>query len=319
MGLFDLYSKRRKRERGEVSDVYAYDAIPDALRNQIIQIWRETIGQPYVIPRSAQYASVIDDMYHSIVQVLRKEYGVFQLSKERIDPSNKEDSINDLTVWFIVQTDVEKILDAVELSFRVIDKICSKGGYLGRGKAATVASDAIDELNARFKEHGVGYQFVDGEIIRVDSQLIHQEAVIPALTVLRGTEYSNAQDEFRRAFEHFRHGNKQEALVECCKCFESTMKVICNKRGWGDTARATVSDLVRMCFDNGLIPPYWQNHFSGLRSVLESSIATPRNRQAGHGAGSAPAQEPPDELVSYVLHMTASTVLFLTEAEKRLP
>jgi hypothetical protein len=122
------------------------------------------------------------------------------------------------------------------------------------------------------------------------------------------------------AYEHFRHGNKQEALVDCCKCFESTMKVICTKRNWPfDPNRATVSALVQICFDNDLIPSYWQTHFNGLRSILESSIATPRNRQGGHGAGAAPAPDIPNELVAYVLHMTASTVLFLAEAEKTLP
>ncbi|WP_409364165.1 DUF7014 domain-containing protein [Bradyrhizobium liaoningense] len=122
------------------------------------------------------------------------------------------------------------------------------------------------------------------------------------------------------AYEHFRHGNKEEALVDCCKCFESTMKVICTKRNWPyDPNRATVSELVRILFDNGLIPPYWQTHIGGLRSILESAISTPRNRQGGHGAGAAPAPVIPDELISYVLHMTASTVLFLAESEKSLP
>ncbi|WP_409334795.1 DUF7014 domain-containing protein [Bradyrhizobium neotropicale] len=106
--------------------------------------------------------------------------------------------------------------------------------------------------------------------------------------------------------------------TECCKCFESTMKIICDKRGWTYDSRATVSDLVRVCFENGLVPLYWQTHFSGLRSVLGSSIATPRNRQASHGASSGPAHEPPDELVSYVPHMTTATVLFLAEAEQQL-
>lgn len=148
--------------------------------------------------------------------------------------------------------------------------------------------------------------------------MIHQEAVVPALAVLRGEEYSNAQDEFLRAFEHFRHGNKQEVLVNCYKCFESTMKVICEKRGWTYDPTATAAGLVKVIYDNGLIPPYWQSHFGGLRSVLESAISTPRNRQAGHGAGAGTPPELPDALVSYVLHMTAATVLFLSESEKRL-
>ena len=45
MGIFDLFSKRQKRIRGDVPDVYTYDTLPNPLRVQIIHIWSDTIGQ----------------------------------------------------------------------------------------------------------------------------------------------------------------------------------------------------------------------------------------------------------------------------------
>lgn len=136
-----------------------------------------------------------------------------------------------------------------------------------------MAKEAIEELNQRFKEHGVGYQFTDGKIFRVDSAFIYTEAVIPALVVLRDPEYKNAQDEFLSAFEHYRHGRSEESLVDCCKAFESTMKIICQKRGWPfDPLRSTASALVQSCLDNGLVPRYWEQHFTGLRTMLTSGI-----------------------------------------------
>ena len=47
-------------------------------------------------------------------------------------------------------------------------------------------------MNGRFQVRGVGYQFADGEIIRVDSHLIHAEVVKPALSLLRGVEFAGA-------------------------------------------------------------------------------------------------------------------------------
>ena len=44
MATFNLYSKRQKALRGEVSDVYSYDAIPKNLRVQIVLIIRDMIG-----------------------------------------------------------------------------------------------------------------------------------------------------------------------------------------------------------------------------------------------------------------------------------
>ncbi|KRP89533.1 hypothetical protein AOQ72_00125 [Bradyrhizobium yuanmingense] len=309
MAVFDLFSKRKKRASGKATDVFTYDAIPTGLRTQVVHIWRDAIGVPDI------YRQDIGETYESIVDVLRREYSRFQLHSAGQSGGHEE-----LINWFLSEKETDKVLDGIELSFSIIEGHCSQNGYAGRyyHQATDAAREAVEELNIRFREAGVGYQYSDGQIVRVDSLLIHKEVVVPALTVLRGKDFKNAQDEFLSAYEHFRHGKKQEALVDCYKCFESTMKVICTKRGWPFDPRAAAKDLVNVCFSNGLIPAYWQTHFNGLRSVLESAISTPRNRQAGHGAGAGAAPEVPDELVSYVLHMTAGTVLFLAEAEKRL-
>ena len=58
--------------------------------------------------------------------------------------------------------------------------------------------DAVVELNTRFQEHGIGYQFESNKIVRVDSQFLHKEAVRPALRLLTATHYAGADEEFRR-------------------------------------------------------------------------------------------------------------------------
>jgi hypothetical protein len=45
MSIYNLFSKRRKRESGEVPDVYTYE-IPANLRVQIIHIWGDALGNP---------------------------------------------------------------------------------------------------------------------------------------------------------------------------------------------------------------------------------------------------------------------------------
>jgi len=163
----------------------------------------------------------------------------------------------------------------------------------------------------------VGYQFVEGQIVRIDSEVIHEEVVKPTVALLRGPEYAGAQDEFLKAHEHYRHGRAKEALVDCLKAFESTMRVICSKRGWTHDPHATSSPLIQACFDNGLIDTFWESHFSALRTTLESGVSTARNRLAGHGQGTQVVDVPP-HLAAYVLHLTASAILFLAEAERAL-
>ncbi|MBG0799531.1 hypothetical protein IYX23_17830 [Methylocystis sp. L43] len=313
MAVLDLFSKRIKRESGDTPDVYSYDQIPQQLRVQTIHIWRDAIGNPEEISK-INY-QVISSSYETIAAALRREYGVFRLSGRPGDSA-----IRELEGFLVSEEDILKVLDVIELSFRYIDRATRAGGYLQRyERAGEIADDAISELNARFKEHGIGYFYSDGIIIRVDSELIHKEAVIPALVVLRNRQYQSAEQEFLSAHEHYRTGKNAQALVDCYKAFESVMKIICTKRSWQFDKTKAAAHLVDVCLSNGLIATFWQNHFTGLRQILESAIPTPRNKIAGHGAGAVTPVEPSAELTAYVLHMTAATILFLTEAEANLP
>ena len=178
--------------------------------------------------------------------------------------------------------------------------------------------NVISELNQRFREHAVGYQYESDQIIRVDSEFIHTEAVKPALQLLSNPIYKGAQEEFLKAHEHYRHGRYDSALTDCLKAFESTMKIILDKHGWEyDKNRDTASKLINCCIRNELIPKFWTDHFNSLSNMLTSSIPTPRNKLSGHGKGNDDI-EVPEHLIQYVLHMTASTIVFLIKADESL-
>jgi hypothetical protein len=166
------------------------------------------------------------------------------------------------------------------------------------------------------KAAGVGFEY-DGEIIRVDAELVHAEAVKPALELLRDKRYAGAEQEFRTAYEHYRKGKNKEAVTEAAKAFESTMKVILAKRGWSHNATDPANKLIAALYEHKLIPDYWQNAMTGLRTLLESAIPTPRNKSSAHGQG-VDLTTVPDHIAGYVLHMTASTIVFLVKAEQDL-
>ena len=176
--------------------------------------------------------------------------------------------------------------------------------------------NALSELNERFREHAVGYQYEEGQLVRVDSDLLHAEAVKPALTLLRTKGYEGPREEFLGAYEHYRHGRHEEALTDALKSFESTMKAICDSKKWTYDKSAPAKKLVDVCLKNGLIDQFWETHFAHLRGSLENGIATARNKLGGHGQGSQP-RVVPREIVTYVMHMTASTIVFLIESANR--
>ena len=307
MAIYDLFSKRQKKLRGEDPDVYRYDDIPPSLRTQIIHILHDTLGN-----EEEYYKDQVKDAYKFIVETLCREYGLLHLLPP--DSYSGRNYIEELEHFILKEVDVERVLDAIELSTKVIDAHTREWDYLRRHRASECADDAISELNTRFNEHGVGYQYADKGIIRIDSELVHGEIVKPAIQLLRREEYAGAQEEYLKAYEHYRHGNAKEALNECLKAFESVMKAICDKRGWAYPKTATAKPLIQICLDQKLIPQFWQHHFSSLKSLLESGIPTGRNKMSGHGQGSK-IKSVPAHVVAYMLHMTASAIVFLAHAE----
>ena len=299
MKVFDLFSKRQKRSRGEVPDVYQYETIPNELRVQVVHILRDAFG----------YSDASYKTYESIHKTLCREYGVFRLGDHR---SDKDSVFN-----FLLQTEeTEKAIDLIELSFRYIDRVVRKDAH-GFEQRNISSDDAIDELNHRFREHGVGYQYESGIMVRVDSQLIHSEVVRPALNILHAPMYKGANAEFLSAHEHYRAERYKECLNECLKAFESCIKAICEKRGWDYNKKDTAKRLVDIVFDKGLILKFMQSHFSALRNTLEAGVPTIRNRMSGHGQGTEEVSVP-ESIAAYALHLTASNILLLARADEKM-
>jgi hypothetical protein len=301
MALFDLFSKRQKRLRGDVPDVYVYDEVPQALRVQLIQILQEGIGP------NAEYQDVPLSVYAGIHKALCREYGVFSLSDNR-----RVSDWQAVATHLLETKNIEHVLDIVELGLRAVDVEIRKRNWQHLGCSAS-PYQTIAEVNARFKEHGVGFEYASGEVIRIDSQLIHDEVVKPALQLLADPKFKGANNEFLKAHEHYRHGRHKECLAECLKAFESTMKTICDLKGWpynsGDTAKA----LIDTCMANGLFPTFMQSHVGNLRAILESGVPTVRNKLGGHGQG-AVVTTVSESTARLALHLTAANILFFVEA-----
>jgi len=307
MAILDIFSKRQKRLRGEEPDVYSYDSLPAPLRVQVCHIVHESLGD------GDPYTGRSESAYKAIVEALCREYGVFVLPPSR----RRGDYVEELVQFVLNEPNVERVLDAVELAARVIDTSTREYSFMSRSNASERADEALEELNARFREHGIGFEYASGSIIRIDSEFVHSEVVKPALAILSESRYAGAQQEFLSAHAHYRSGNTKECLNDCLKAFESTMKVICDTRKWAYKKGATAKDLIQVCLDNGLIPSFWQQHFTSLRSGLESGVPTGRNKLGGHGQGAAPVHVPM-YLAAYMLHMTASAIVFLAEADVAL-
>lgn len=301
MMIHDIFSKRQKRARGDVPDVYQYENIPGKLRVQIVHIIEDLLLKGAL--RSGIHIS--KELYKEIHKILCCEYGQFSLGNHETD---REALLN----FFLNTRKTEEAIDVIEVSMNVME------GFIHRYSlnAQQSLNSAIAELNDRFREHGVGYQYESGKIIRVDSELIHAEVVKPALGILADPMYTGANEELLKAHAHYRARRNKECLNECLKAFESCIKAICDKRGWAYKENDGAGRLVDIVLTENLIPPFMESPFKGFKSALIGG-ATLRNKRSGHGQGGK-IVEVPEAMASYALHLTASNILLLARADKEM-
>jgi hypothetical protein len=254
-------------------------------------------------------------VYDTIVDILKKEYGQRSLY---VGPGSHliNTPVDEISSFLLSEPDVERCLDVVEVCFRVGDDIARSINYISRRNPSEFVDGCIEELNGRFKEAGCGYEFVSGNIIRIDSQFLHAEVVKPAIGFLNGTDFEGPREEFFAAYEHYRHGNHEDALVCAAKSFESTLKVLLVLNGKTYEPGDTASKLILACKNAELIPSYNEAHLNSLTSVLTSGIPTLRNKNGGHGRGEIARNVKP-EVVAYGLHLTASAMVMLVGLQEK--
>ncbi|RRH68321.1 STM4504/CBY_0614 family protein [Falsigemmobacter faecalis] len=305
MAIVDIFSKRKMARERSNNDVYIYDEMPKTLRSQLKQMFTEGVNN-YSRSSAAYHSFRIEaDQISEIVSILRREYGVDHLCRVHYN-SNLIELLN-----FINECSADHFLDCAEMYGRLLSINTETNDEILKAHMA--------ELNHRFKEASVGYEYINGELIRIDSLVLHSEVLKPTLTILSSNKiYKGAEDEIVQAFQKFKHNDNKGAVSDALKAFESTMKAILDKRQWTYSPNDTASKLIAACFDNNLIPAYMQTHFSGLRTILESGVPTIRNKTSGHGQGSS-VKPLDDHFASYVLYTALANMKLLIDCEKVLP
>lgn len=168
----------------------------------------------------------------------------------------------------------------------------------------------IEKLNHRFRENGVGLEFVEDRFIKINSTILHIEAVKPALMLMHSTGFSGPLDEYLVAHEQYRNGDNKAAITSAAKAFESTMKTICQENGWS-TGKGTAAALIQALLDNQFLPSYYTNQLTSLRTTLDG-LPTVRNNNTGHGQG-ANVINTPDYLTQYALNLAGANITLLIQ------
>jgi hypothetical protein len=171
------------------------------------------------------------------------------------------------------------------------------------------------ELNERFLRAGVGYQFENEQIIRVDSQYMHAEVVKEALGLISEPSFEEANAEFMTAHRHLREGTLRDCNTAALWAVENVLKVICTARKWTYREGDTIERLVAVVRREGLFPDYLGGYFDNLIGAMKAGGPKIRDRQGGHGA--APGEDRvPDHIAAFALHLAAANIVMLVKAHR---
>ncbi len=309
MTIYETFSNRNRPR----PDKLVYDEMPEPLREHCVRVLREGLGSH-------------TELLNAIDSILNRETPTPTFASVR---RRREQDYDDETRFFedaVVHGDLFEAMSALEVATFFINTEMRKldPTYRSIYRVRLDPDHAIEELNGRFMQAGVGYQFSkeQGRFVRVDSAFMHAEVTAPAMALLSEKGFEGAAQEFQKAHKHYRHLAQdpdagKDAVAWAVKAVESTAKAIMDARGWPYTKADTAVPLLEKLFANGLVPADLQSYFAGLRSALTSGLPTIGNRQARHGQGAAP--KPIEEhMVTLGMHLAAATIRFLVEAHKAM-
>ena len=146
------------------------------------------------------------------------------------------------------------------------------------------------------------------QVIRRDSDILHETAIEPTLTLLSRPVFTSANEEFLDALKDFRDGDYRDCVVKCGSSLESVMKIICDRKGWPYQQTDPAAKLLSQILPNSTLDTFFEQPIM--------LIATIRNRLGkAHGAGTQ-QKAVSRHVASYVINATASAILLLVEETK---
>jgi hypothetical protein len=163
--------------------IFSYDTLPQQFRAQVESIWKDTFGK---IPDV--YA---DSLWLTVHDTVARELGMRELAKRNVYGQEGWKC----HVFLLASEDTVAVLSLIEVSMRTLlsmRRVEVEHGFVP-------PADAIAELNRRFRENSLGYEFRQGRIVRADSEFLHSEVTEPALDLMHDARFSGALNEFLEA------------------------------------------------------------------------------------------------------------------------
>jgi Abortive infection C-terminus len=194
-----------------------------------------------------------------------------------------------------------EVMDYIDAVFQTSASIVVESGVSDADEAQWLGAG----INGICEEEGVGYRWIDGRLVRFDEQIVHTQAMLPALAALSTGRFGAAEGEFDEAVADFGRGAFRDTLTNANAAFESVLQVVTGKKG-------TAGELIAEARRQGLIPKYLGASVENLEKLMHGLPATRGQQGSSHGLGTAPI-EADERLARLVLTIAAALITFLAD------
>jgi len=290
--------------------------VPETTRNRVLLWCGDVFGNVrFNVGIGEDYQAVF---WTEIHRYLKFRHGRFLLSPESRPRSDAEDAIR-----FLRSCDGDEFLDFLEYIFKVdclsplrtpVDEMLEDLNRLLREDNLPYSLTAL--VREQVREIATEYPFAGREVTRVntvaypkvimrESEIIHAQAVAPALELLTRPHFKHANAEYLAAQEDYRRGDFRDCLTKAASAFESVLKVCFHRKRLRYNDKDTAQALITILMKNSSLEPYFETQLL--------IVATLRNRlSSSHGAGTV-AKNVPRHLARYALNATAAAILLVTD------
>jgi hypothetical protein len=190
MPVHDLFSKRNRPRPEHL----VYDTLPNDFRSACTRIFREALGNTFGLLREMD---AILRREHPSDSNTYLAWGIMLADQKTTVFSSSR-----LAGAYLSSGTFHEAMDAIEVATRTINTRMRKLSKERRRdlKALLDPDDALAELNSRFIEYGVGYQFSAEQncIVRIDSDFVHHEVTVPAMALLAAKGFEGPPMSSRR-------------------------------------------------------------------------------------------------------------------------
>ncbi|PKR57294.1 hypothetical protein [Thalassospira lohafexi] len=286
-----LLFERMKTQRGEWPKTFEKDHFPDNARTQCWQLLE---------PHTREYSR--------IVEILRHAIGVYHLNKAGFpnrQPSRRFNHKAELQAFLHEGLDGGNSPQDIEYALTTIELMAQNSGY--------DSERAIETVNYRLKLAGVGYKYIDRQLVPVDDEELTNDAVIPAISLLNRDEFTDSYNYLRQAFSDYKEGtneSSQSAIDNTVKAVETALKIIFSALDIDYGPKATYAPLIQIAAENDLFPGIAEDKLSPIVNMLKA-LGEMRNKGAGHGG---PDKKVSDKAVRLAIHHSTANLLYIVES-----